>query len=306
MATQVAIVTVTYNSSSVLPGFLHSLKNQKHASFKLYAIDNASSDGSADVLDRESDSRLIVIKNQNNVGFSEGSNQGIARAIADGFNLVLLLNNDTEFPDNFLEILVKAAQTHEHDLFAPKIYFYDDPTRIWYAGGRFSRWLARTPSHIGEGQTDGERFSHEREIDFITGCAMLIKAEVFQEIGLLDGQYFAYLEDGDFCWRARCAGFSMLYVPAAHLYHKVSSLTGGALSPFSIRMGVRNRVYFFRKHFGRIGFLTLSNLYLCFIVTKWVISSENTQHLRIRLSAFREGLKMRADKQATPSVNRGS
>lgn len=301
------IVTVTYNSSAVLPGFLRSLHNQSYETFRLYAVDNASSDGSADQLEAEQDSRIVVIRNADNVGFCTGSNQGISRALEDGCSYVLLLNNDTEYPENFLaELMAAANNSAAHSLFCPKIYFHSDRSRIWFAGGRFNRWLGENPRHIGEGESDDMRFDMPSEIDFITGCCMLVSPRVFQRIGLLDEKYFAYLEDADFCLRARRAGFSMSYVPSAHLYHKVSALTGGSLSAFSIRMGVRNRVYYLRKHFGVAGFLTFSALYLFLIALRFILGRETRSQFRMRLSAFWEGFQMKPSRATLPHPDKAS
>src|SRR5215471_12647355 len=93
------VVTVTYNSAKVLDDFLGSLAGQSFKAFRLYAIDNASSDGSADILERSAvtDPRIITIRSADNLGVAEGNNIGIRRSIEDGCTHVLLLNNDTVF-----------------------------------------------------------------------------------------------------------------------------------------------------------------------------------------------------------------
>jgi GT2 family glycosyltransferase len=134
----IGVVTVTFNSESVLAGFMDSIFKQSHLEFFLYIIDNASSDGTLQVLSEYKDPRIVLITNQTNVGVAEGNNIGIRAALGGGCASVLLINNDTVFEPNLISKLADGLLEHECDMIVPKIVFFDDPKKIWSAGGYFN------------------------------------------------------------------------------------------------------------------------------------------------------------------------
>jgi GT2 family glycosyltransferase len=243
----VGIVTVTFNSATVIRGFLKSLLRQDFHRFRLYAVDNASSDETLAQLEEFKDERIVVIRNSNNVGVAEGNNIGIRAALADNCGFVLLINNDTEFGPDLLDELVKGLGEYDYQMVVPKILYFDQPNRIWAAGGYFSR-MRGSARHFGSDQLDSGKFDKSRFVDYSPTCCMLIRSAVFAQVGLMDSHYFVYFDDTDFCFRARKCGVRLGYLPTARLLHKVSSLTGSE-SEFTIRYCVRNHVYYMFKNF---------------------------------------------------------
>lgn len=149
-----------------------------------------------------------------------------------GADYILLLNNDTIVDSGFLEHLVNAAVlTPDTGMVGPKIYYYSDPNKLWYAGGKIEWWKGWI-SHVGVREEDAGQYDRGGETDYITGCCVLIKREVIEKIGMLDESYFIYGEDAD--WSVRCtrAGYTLLFVPAAKIWHKLSVSSGGHLSWF--------------------------------------------------------------------------
>jgi GT2 family glycosyltransferase len=129
----------------------------------------------------------------------------------------------------------------------PKIYYENPPNQIWYAGGSVS--LARgIVKHIGIRQQDAGQFDSVREVDYVTGCALMAKREVFDKIGYLDPAYRAYFEDVDFCARAARAGYEIRYVPRGKVWHKISASTGGQLSCQKISRKFRSSLRFFGRY----------------------------------------------------------
>ena len=249
---QVGIVTVTYNSGQVIEPFLHSLLAQEYENFTLYLIDNASTDDTLNRVDQFRDPRIIVISNKQNVGVAAGNNQGISASLNDGFPFVLLINNDTEFPPSLVGDMLAAIETHECDMVVPKMYFFDDPNRIWCAGGAFNRLRGYSSRHFGEGELDVGQYDLARPVEYCPTCCTLIKSSVFQKIGMMDEKYFVYWDDSDFCYRAMNENLITFYVPSIKLWHKVSSLTDGVHSEFSLYYGSRNKVYFLLKNRPRV------------------------------------------------------
>lgn len=164
---------------------------------------------------------IVVDNNKNNLGFAAGSNVGIRRAIKNGAEAVLLLNQDTIVKDDFLlSLLANPA-----DIAGPVIKFRRKGRWIYDLGGKVNWWMGRT-KHIECLKVSGFK---SLKIDYVSGCAMLIKRPVLKKIGLLDEKYFLYFEDVDFCLRAKKAGFAIASEPKSIIVHQ---LTEGSGKPF--------------------------------------------------------------------------
>lgn len=246
-SSKIGVVTVTYNSAKVIPDFIESLLKQAYESFRLYAVDNSSSDDTVALLGNYSGARLAIIRNAANVGVAEGNNVGIRAALNDGCESVLLINNDTAFGADLISTLHDGLQKYCCDMIVPKILYLDPPDKIWSAGGAFSVWRGR-PRHLGFNRKDDGRFDKVCEAEYSPTCCMLIRREVFERIGLMDPNYFVYFDDADFCLRAHRASVKLVYCPETRLFHKVSSLIGHR-SDMSVQYVTRNHVYFVLKHF---------------------------------------------------------
>lgn len=250
MAT-VGLVTVLFNSDTVLPGFFESLAVQNFADYHLYLIDNTSNNVTDELLLKLALEFKITnythIKNATNVGVAKGNNQGIELSIKEGSKYTLLLNNDIEFTQpNVLSDIVAHAENNSEAIIIPKIYFYDTQT-VWMAGGKFLMYKGST-IHVAEGHNDDAEFNKEAYFKYAPTCFMLIDNNVFKQVGLMDEKYFVYYDDTDFMYRAWRGGYKVKLLPQLHVYHKVSALTGGTESLFSIYYGTRNRIYFIGKN----------------------------------------------------------
>ena len=248
---KIGLVTVLFNSDMVLPGFIESLVTQSFSDYHLYLIDNTSNDATDALLCKlvaqYNLSNYTHVKNEKNVGVAKGNNQGIELSIKDGSTYTVLLNNDIEFDQpNLLRDMISYAENNNEPIIIPKIYFYDTQ-KVWMAGGKFLMYKGSTV-HVGEGDSDGAAYSKEAYFKYAPTCFMLLNNEVFERIGLMDEKYFVYYDDTDFIYRAYKNGFKVKLLPSLHVYHKVSALTGGNESLFSIYYGTRNRVYFIGKN----------------------------------------------------------
>ncbi len=245
----IGIVTVLYNSDDVLPDFFTSLAAQSGVRFRLYVIDNSTTDSGSQIsrkLAAESGIDAVVVFNNANVGVARGNNQGIELALADGCTHVLLANNDTAFESPTVRRLLDALG-HDELVSTPKIMYHDEPELIWYGGGRIDALTMRTP-HFGMKQRDRGQFDRQTHVGYAPTCFMMIAAEVFGRVGRMDEQFFVYYDDTDFVWRMSHAGIRIRYVPESVVLHKVSTSTGGERSPFTLYYANRNRIYFLRKN----------------------------------------------------------
>ena len=292
----IGVVTVTYNSADVLPDFLRSMEEQTHQGFLLFTVDNASKDDTVSILRGWGDERLRIriVVNSDNRGVAEGNNQGICAALEAGCNSILLLNNDTQFEPALIAKLADGLITYSVDMICPKILYFDDPRRIWAAGGAFRRLHGYHSKHFGEDEIDRGQYDYARLIKYVPTCCVLIRKQVFERIGLMDERYFVYWDDTDFMYRAMKAGIRLFYLPEAKLLHKSGSLTGGGNvdTPFAIRYGTRNSLFFLLKHFGI--FLSLPWLALNQIVwfLKLALHRKPKPWYAMKQSAFRESLAM--------------
>ncbi|MCG3118928.1 MAG: hypothetical protein ALAOOOJD_01217 [bacterium] len=239
------ILLVNWNGKNDTLACLASLRKVTYHPLHILVIDNASTDGSVDAI-RVQFPEVEVLANARNERFARANNQGLQMALQAGAEFVLLLNNDTEVAPDFIAQLVQAMHARQDaGMVAPKIYYHRDPQLIWFAGGKVNLWTGRV-WHRGLRQFDSpERFTLTEAVDYLTGCAILIKRACLEKIGGLDENYFMYAEDADWCWRAQRAGFVCLYQPTAKIWHKVSASAGGS---FKIYHKVRGNFLFFKRY----------------------------------------------------------
>src|SRR3989344_2180725 len=271
---KIAVVVLNYYGLQETQSCLRSLRKIKknNIEVEIIVVDNNSTDGSQITLPKERDIKFM--QNEKNLGFSGGNNRGIKYALEKNVDYVLILNNDTVVDENFLVNLVNNKNA---DISSPKIYFekgfefhkdrYTEKQLgevIWYAGGNID-WQNIIGKHIGVDEVDNGQFSKSREVDFATGACMLVKREVFEKIGYFDEKYFLYLEDMDFCVKAKKAGFKILFEPKAVVWHKNAASIGGS--------GSNLQDYYFTK--SRLLFaLKFAKLRTKFAVLKQVYSSK--------------------------------
>jgi len=257
---RVFVIILNWNGKDYLNDCLPTISNQTYPNYKVVLVDNGSTDDSVEFV-KKNYPHVAIIELDRNYGFSKGNNIGIEYALKKGADYVLLLNNDTVVKENFLEELVLVAENNNAGICGPKIFFWNLNGRndiIWFAGGYANVDKGKFYHYrIGKPDIKKEEIS---EVDFISGCCMLIKKDVFKKIGLLDEVYSpVYCEDIDFCLRAKKAGFKILYNPKAVVWHKVSATSKGAFSSRKAYFKYRNTIILIRKH-GRLTLRTLMNV----------------------------------------------
>lgn len=288
---KIGIVTVTYNSSLVIDEFLDSMVKQTWLSWQLYIVDSASQDDTLKKVAAYSDNRIIVLPQSQNIGFARGNNIGIAQAISDGCNELLLINNDTIFAADFLSKLLKSRSQYSNTILTPKIYYPDNRT-IWCVGGGFKPERAYAAYHRGENEIDNGQYDNDYYCDFVPMCCVMIPLPVWEKVGQLDEKYFIYSEDADWFYRAHKLGIKLMYCFEPLLIHKVSSLTGGAKSRTGAWYGSRNRIYFLRKHFsGWIRYKLLS-IYCGGMLLKLIFRHYSFKEFIWRISGAIQGFKL--------------
>ncbi len=261
----VYIIVLTWNGREDTLECLRSLADLTYPNYRVLVVDNNSADGTAVALVQEFPGTEVIVNNSN-LRFAGGNNVGIRRAADRGAEYILLLNNDTTVDPRFLTLMVDAMQNDgSAGIAGPKIYYFADRNRIWYAGGRIE-WSKGWISHLGVHETDKGQYDTAGETAYVTGCCMLVKRQVIERIGMLDEAYYIYGEDADFCVRASRAGFRLLYVPAAVIWHKLSVAAGGHLSWFKNWNKLKSQLrlmgrYARPMHWLTIPFWTVANIF---------------------------------------------
>ncbi len=216
--------------------------------------------------DLESNNKLILIKNDNNDGFSVGNNIGIKFSIEIlNPKYILLLNNDTVVDRNFLKEMISFADNKKKvGIVGPKVYYYDNPDQIAYIGHNVNLCTAR----ISDPDLKFDKYdSTPLKIDFVVGCGLLIKTGVIEDIGLLDPDYFLYYEDVDWCLRAKNKSYDTFYIPTSILWHKIPLNQSRSLN--SYYYGNRNSFLFVKKNNYSINILFC---YIQLIINKSILS----------------------------------
>ena len=243
MMEKVAVVILNYKVSDLAITAVRSVLKSSYENLKIYLVDNNSNDGIE--MKIQEFSEVTFIQSGSNLGYTGGNNIGIKKALEEGSDWVLLLNPDATVEKDTIEILVEKTKKHNAHIANPKIYFAHSK-KIWFAGKFFDRANV-LGSHRGVDEEDTGKYDEEEELEDGTGCALLIKREVFEKIGFLDENYFLYYEESDFLYRARQAGFKIMYIPGSVVYHEnaKSSGVGGPLQDYFI---TRNRMLYASKY----------------------------------------------------------
>ena len=238
-------IILNWNELELTKRCIKSLTLHDNLKPDILVIDNNSSKNPENELQKDFKDILVFV-NPENYGVAGGRNLGIKYALKKKYLYILLFDNDAIASSEMLEHLISIAKIKPNvGIFGPKILNLDKPKLIWRAGCYSWKWTYLFTSadilyrffHVfkkappicldktnGYGQKDQKKYNVERNISFQIGCAQLIRADVFQDIGLLDDEFSPYgSEDIDFCSRATKAGWQIRYVPSAQCWHRDKS-----------------------------------------------------------------------------------
>ena len=268
----VYIVTINWNGFKDTVECINSLREINYENFKVVIIDNGSKNNEADKLKKKFPN-IPIIRNKKNEGFCKANNQGINYALQKVAEYVLILNNDTVPRKDFLSILVEKMQKDKKlGVCGPVIKYYKSD-KVWFGGSKRGIFGLVQQDWKGRKYSDFKReVRKQKEVPFITGCALFMRSSVLKKIGVLDEIYFAYVEDVDFSFRVRKAGYRVQLVPESVIEHKKSASAGESgskkFSKLQTYLIGRNEVVFTRKNLKGIekvlyvlGLLTVKLIY---------------------------------------------
>ncbi|WCB96588.1 hypothetical protein DSM104299_05352 [Baekduia alba] len=213
----------------------------------VYVADNGSTDGSVAAI-RAAETSAVLIENGSNLGYSGGNNAAIDRALADGAEWVVLLNNDAQPERDVLRAFQAATVAHpDAGVLGGKLLFEDG--RVQWAGQRLGLRTGYSGRPNGYGLPDGPEWSVDAPADRAVGALMAVSRKAIDAVGTLDHDLFAYVEDVDWCLRIREAGFACRFVAGARATHALAASTGGhASSTHALYYGARNTVVVCERH----------------------------------------------------------
>jgi len=233
-----SIIVVSWNGVPYLKDCLDSVLAQIGPEDEVILVDNASTDGSVELV-RAWYPEVRIIENPRNLGFAGGANVGLRAARGD---FLILLNQDVRVLPGWLDALIDTFSVPNVGIAGCKLLYPDG--RIQHAGGLIY-WPLGLPDHLGYGQPDQGQWDELREVDYVTGASWGFRRDVMEQVGLLDeGFWPGYYEEVDYCFRARKAGWLVVYNPKSAGIHKES-----------VSLGKGSQIYNEALHRGRLRFV---------------------------------------------------
>lgn len=281
---RVAVVVLDWNGGAETLACLDSVLATRFRPLDVWLVDNASR---APVLDeaRRRHPEVRTIANPSNLGYAGGNNVGIRQALAAGADFVLILNNDARLrPDTVDEMVAVARRDARIAAVGAKVLRLEDPRRLWMAWGEvtYRQSLVRL---VGENELDGPAVSAERDVDWVSGAAILLARPALLALGAFDEDFFAYHEEVDWCASAREQGWRVVYAPRAVALHRGQASSGGRV--FVSRrqyLTARNMVRFVKKHASPVERLRFA---------LWFAASLPFSYVRRRLRGEEEGVRLK-------------
>lgn len=232
----ILVILVNYEGTQLTDECIKSINNSS-ISVDIMVIDNNSSDNSISEVCKFYNN-VIFKKLDENIGFAGANNIGFKYAIKHKYSYVMMLNNDTVISDTLIQKLVNEC--NDNQVSVPCMYYYDQPQKIYYAGGTLDKKRGTTHHY---GQYDIPLEVNDCFCDFATGCCIMMTTKMISNIGYLDDTYFMYYEDTEYSIRMLKNGIKVKFVAEAKLWHKVGATAGKVDSPIGIYYGSRNRLY---------------------------------------------------------------
>lgn len=236
----ISIIILNWNRLSDTIECLKSVSKIDYPDYEIIVVDNGSTDGSPEAIARLFP-KITLIGNKENLGFAEGNNIGIRRALKNSSEFILLLNNDTVVDTQILKSFIEAACLYpDAGILGAKIYYYSEPNRIWYTRTKWDNSKADFVSLDENLIDDNSTVNDIVQTDYVCGCALFMRTSIIKEVGLLNEKFFLCWEEIDFCSRARNKGFKCLVVPKSKVWHKVSTSFNGDNTPLKEYFNTRN------------------------------------------------------------------
>lgn len=268
----VCIIIVNYNGWNDTLECVNSLNNLNYTNYRIIIVDNNSNKKNLE--DELNNLNVDIIFLDENKGFAGANNVGIEFASKYNPDYYLLLNNDTIVDKDFIEPMIKVFENdNKVGIVTGKIFYYNSDI-LWFGGSHFDEKFGEYKIS-GIGKKDSEIYNEQQQINYATGCLMMISKNLIKEVGLLNEDYFLYYEDADYCIRTIKKGLKIIYEPQSIIYHKESRSTKKGSDSYYYYI-IRNYFYYIKKFNNRIKYK----------VNKQIILLKDVFRGRIKLMVF--------------------
>ncbi len=284
----VSIITLNYNQTDITCAFLESARHLSYPNYEILVCDMASTvDPTSRILEGNYNQVRLLISDRN-LGFTGGNNWGMRHARG---RFMFIVNNDTEMTPDLITVLLEPFATNDRiGVTCPKIRYFQQPGIIQYAGFNPINVFTGRTTAIGNLETDNGQHDVARVTFGAHGCAMMVKKEVIDKVGMFPENFFIYYEEWDWSTRIRKAGYQIYYQPSGLIFHK-ESITMGSKSAIKVFYHTRNRILYMRRNSTRLQFFVFLAFFTLFTVPKTTLAytfSREFGHLR---SFFRGALE---------------
>ena len=267
---RVSIITVNFNHSYVTDELLNSIRDKNsYVNIEIIVVDNGSADNPVPQWQIKYP-EANFIRSEINLGFAGGNNLGLAAATGD---YLFFVNNDTEFTEGLIDILVNTLNSHPSiGVISPKLLYYDQPTMLQYAGYTPMNYITARNSCIGQFETDQGQYDQlVGPTGFAHGAAMMVTREAIEKAGPMAENFFLYYEELDWADRIRHNGFEVWVNMKATIFHKESVSVGkkSALKEYYMN---RNRILFIRRNAPFVKAILFYIYFLLVVTPRNVIS----------------------------------
>jgi hypothetical protein len=214
------VITIILNTNRMEDTLaaLASLLANDYASHRVIVLDNASVDGSVEAI-RSTYPQVEIIELSQNLGYAGNNNMGIQAALDQGADWVFVLNEDTVLAPDCVTRLIEIGRDNPRiGILGPMVYHHDEPDVIQSAGGKMDEYWQTW--HLAQNELDQGQYDQPHAVEWISGCAIMVRRAVIEQVGGLDERFFYYWEETEWCLRAREQGWKILHVPQAKLWHK--------------------------------------------------------------------------------------
>jgi GT2 family glycosyltransferase len=214
----VAAVILNTNRRQDTLACLDSLRLNNYSNLQIFVLDNNSQDGSREAIS-SLHPQVELVELQKNHGYAGNNNVGIEIALKQGAKWIFVLNEDTILDPGCVTSLIKVGERDSGiGIVGPMVYHSDEPETIQSAGGLLGRFWQSL--HRGKDEVDRGQFSKPAPVEWISGCAIMVRREVIEQVGMIDPRFFIYWEETEWCMRASKAGWKIMHVPQAKVWHK--------------------------------------------------------------------------------------
>jgi hypothetical protein len=265
---KLGIVILHFNRAETTISCLQAVMVSDYRNYEVVIVDNGSKNDSVDFI-RSQYPDQVILETGENLGYAGGNNYGIRYFLEKDIDYVLILNDDAILAPDTLSLLSLAAEDHPRAGFlAPIVLMKEQPEVIFSVGMRFNEVF--NPIHNGLGEVNQGQYSQILQMDALTGSALLVSRQVIEKIGMLDERFFLYFEEVDWCYRGKQAGFEIIAIPQAHVWHPDTRVRDENSILLSYYL-TRNSLYFLKKHNLGTKIAVRRQLYFIRMILSWTL-----------------------------------